>query len=171
MADRAAAVESARAAVEASSCSIARSLGVVGERWSFLILREAFYGATRFAEFRAALGTPPDVLTNRLATLVEFGVLTREPYQELGQRSRMAYHLTPAGVELHTVLGALQQWGDKYLPRPEGPTIVQRANRTGRPVHVAFVDDLGYEVPPGDVRNDRTVAFPVSGPRDVASTS
>jgi DNA-binding HxlR family transcriptional regulator len=161
----------ARAAVDASPCSITRSLGVVGERWSFLILREAFYGASRFAEFHEVLGTPPDLLTNRLATLVEFGVLRRVPYKEAGQRSRLAYKLTPAGIELHTALGALQQWGDKYLPRAEGPTIVQRANRTGRPVHVAFVDDLGYEVPPGDVRNDKTAAFPSRVKRGIASES
>jgi DNA-binding HxlR family transcriptional regulator len=65
-----------------SSCSIARSLGVLGERWTFLILREAFLGATRFAEFRDGLGVAPDVLSDRLATLVAYGVMEREPYRE-----------------------------------------------------------------------------------------
>src|ERR1700761_7656533 len=69
-------------------CSIARSLCVVGERWTFLILREAFFGVTRFSEFRDRLGVAPDVLTERLATLTEAGVLTREPYQEPGRRGR-----------------------------------------------------------------------------------
>ena len=78
-------------------CSIARTLGVVGERWTFLILREAFLGASRFAEFRDRLGVAPDVLSDRLATLVEFGVMSREPYREPGARSRFAYRLTPAG--------------------------------------------------------------------------
>ena len=61
------------------ACSIARTLGVVGERWTFLILREAFLGATRFAEFRDRLGVAPDILSDRLATLVEYGVMAREP--------------------------------------------------------------------------------------------
>jgi len=60
------------------ACSIARTLGVVGERWTLLILREAFLGATRFAEFRDRLGVAPDVLSDRLATLVEHGVMARE---------------------------------------------------------------------------------------------
>ena len=67
-------------------CSIARSLCVLGERWTFLILREAFSGATRFSEFRDRLGVAPDVLTDRLATLTEAGGLTRELYQEPGRR-------------------------------------------------------------------------------------
>ena len=108
-----------------STCSIARSLGVLGERWTFLILREALSGSTRFAEFRDALGVAPDVLTTRLATLVEYGVMTRDTYQEPGQRVRPAYHLTPAGRELHVIVGAYQQWGDKHLPRPEGPTMTR----------------------------------------------
>lgn len=60
-------------------------------------------------------------------------------------------HLTPAGRELHVLIGVLQQWGDKHLPRPEGPTMVRKARRTERPVHVAFIDDLGYEIPADDV--------------------
>lgn len=70
-----------------TTCSIARSLGVLGERWTFLILREAFLGATRFAEFRDRLGVAPDVLSDRLGTLVAAGVLAREPYQEPGARA------------------------------------------------------------------------------------
>ena len=96
------------ASVPESSCSIARSLGVLGERWTFLILRDAFLGKTRFAEFRESLGVAPDVLSDRLATLVSHGVMEREPYQEPGARSRSGYRLTPAGRELHVVLSALQ---------------------------------------------------------------
>ena len=99
-------------------CSIARTLGVVGERWTILILREAFFGASRFAEFRDRLGVAPDVLSDRLATLVEFGVMSREPYREPGARSRFAYRLTPAGHELRVVLSALQQWGTSTCPGP-----------------------------------------------------
>jgi DNA-binding HxlR family transcriptional regulator len=133
------------------SCSIARSLGVLGERWTFLILREAFLGQTRFAEFRASLGIAPDVLSDRLATLVAHGVMEREPYQEPGTRARSGYRLTPAGQELHVVLSALQQWGDEHLPRPEGPTMLRRVKGTDRPVHVGYIDERGRAVAAADV--------------------
>jgi DNA-binding HxlR family transcriptional regulator len=132
-------------------CSIARTLSVVGERWTILILREAFFGASRFAEFRDRLGVAPDVLSDRLATLVEFGVMTREPYREPGARSRFAYRLTPAGRELQVVLSALQQWGDEHLPRPEGPTMLRRVRGTDCPVRVGYLDEQGQEVPLADV--------------------
>ena len=134
-----------------SACSIARSLGVLGERWTFLILREAFSGATKFAEFRDRLGIAPDVLSDRLSTLVEYGVMEREPYQEPGARPRFAYQLTPAGTDLRVVLSALQQWGDKYLPRPEGPSVLRRIRGTDLPVHVGYVDDQGDEIALADV--------------------
>lgn len=144
------------------SCSIERTLCVVGERWTFLVLREALSGRTRFAEFRDVLGIAPDVLSDRLAKLVEHGVLTREPYREPGSRTRHAYRLTPAGHDLAVVLGALQQWGDRYLPRPSGPTIERRQRETGAPVHVGFVADDGREVALPDVEFARTPAFPAA---------
>ncbi|WP_297547773.1 helix-turn-helix domain-containing protein [Amycolatopsis sp.] len=144
-----------------SSCSVARSLGVLGERWTFLILRDALAGTTRFAQFQKSLGVAPDVLAARLTTLVEYGVMTREPYQEPGSRPRDAYHLTEAGRELHVALGSLQQWGDKYLPWPAGPTIERRVRDTDRPVHVGFIDEDGREVSPDDVEALRTASYPV----------
>ena len=96
-------------------CAIARSLGVLGERWTFLIVREALWGATRFGEFRDALGVAPDVLTARLARLVDAGVMEKVPYQEPGSRQRWAYELTPAGRDLQVVLGA-----PRWVPRGAG---------------------------------------------------
>jgi DNA-binding HxlR family transcriptional regulator len=133
------------------SCSIERSLGVLGERWTFLILREALLGATRFSDFQSKLGVARDVLSERLATLVEYGVLEREPYQVPGTRPRLGYRLTPAGEELQVVLGALQQWGDIHLPRADGPSMLRRERATGRPLRVGFIDDHGHEVAPADV--------------------
>jgi DNA-binding HxlR family transcriptional regulator len=147
-------------AVMQQTCSIARSLEVLGERWTFLILREAFSGTMRFADFRAVLGVAPDVLSDRLATLVAAGVLEKQPYREPGARVRDSYHLTPAGRELKLVLGALQQWGDEHRPYELGPTAVRRTVDGGRPVHVAFVDDTGREVPPDGVAFVRTAAYP-----------
>ena len=136
-----------------SRCSIARTLGVLGERWTFLILRESFLGATRFAEFRDRLGIAPDVLSDRLGTLTEYGVLRREPYREPGERSRFAYRLTPAGQELQVILGALQQWGDEHLPHPDGPSMLRRRGGSGgAPLHVGYIDDDGREVTLPDVR-------------------
>jgi DNA-binding HxlR family transcriptional regulator len=132
-------------------CSLARSLQVLGERWTLLIIREAFAGRTRFADFRDALGIASDLLTNRLNTLVEAGVMRREPYQEPGARVRYCYHLTPAGEELSMVLAAIQQWGDVHRPHPDGPSVLRRHRSSGRPVHVAFVDDEGRPVREQDV--------------------
>jgi len=133
------------------SCTVGRSLTVVGERWMLLIIREALLGTTRFVEFQTSLGIAPDMLSSRLATLVDYAVMIKRAYQEPGQRARPEYHLTPAGRELRVVIAALQQWGDRHLPRPQGPTMTHRAHCTDRPVHVAFIDDLGYEVAADDV--------------------
>lgn len=132
-------------------CSIARSLEVLGERWTLLILRNAFAGSTRFSQFRANLKIAPDVLSDRLATLVDYGVLERVPYQDPGARVRYEYRLTPAGEELLVALSALQQWGDDHLPREEGPTVLRRVKSSGRAARVGFIDDMGAPVGAGDV--------------------
>jgi DNA-binding HxlR family transcriptional regulator len=142
-----------------STCSIARCLGVLGERWTFLILREALLGTTRFAQFRDNLGIAPDVLSDRLSTLVEYGVMERQPYQEPGARARSAYRLTPAGRELQVVLSALQQWGDEHLPHPDGPSILRRVRDTDRAVHVGYVDERGREVDSDDISIVPTAAY------------
>ena len=139
-------------------CSIERSLHVVGERWSLLILRESHRGATRFDEFRDTLGISSDILTARLGTLVKHGVLERRPYREPGRRERLEYHLTESGRQLQLVLGALGQWGDTYLPRTQGPSI-ERRSPTGQAVRLCYVDESGVEVSPADVKSHRTAAY------------
>ncbi len=143
-----------------SPCSIARSLGVLGERWTFLILRDAFDGLTRFDEFRESLGIAADVLSGRLATLVEVGVLEKVDYQESGARRRHAYVLSPAGRELLPVLVALQEWGDKHLPWADGPTVARCQEGSDAPIHVGFVDEQGAEVPSERVRLVPTAVYP-----------
>ena len=103
------------------NCSIARTLDVVGERWTLLILRDAFNGIRRFEDFAASLPVARNVLADRLATLVEHGILRREQYEE--RPPRYQYRLTPKGFELYPVLMALLQWGDKHLAGEQGPPI------------------------------------------------
>ena len=133
------------------TCSIARSLQILGERWTFLVLREALGGTTRFSEFSANLGVSTDILTDRLATLVQAGAMEKRPYQEAGGRSRFSYHVTPAGEELLIVLGALQQWGDHNCPPAGGPTRQRRSRASGQRLTVAYVDESGQAVPLEDV--------------------
>lgn len=104
-----------------SNCSIARSLELLGEKWTFLVVREAWYGIGRFADFERALGCARNLLAERLHLLVDVGVLATEPYQEPGARTRQRYVLTPKGKELLPVLIALREWGDRHLAGPEGP--------------------------------------------------
>jgi DNA-binding HxlR family transcriptional regulator len=132
-------------------CSVARSLEVLGEKWALLVVREGFLGVTRFADFRANLGIAPDVLTARLETLVEGGVLERRPYRDEGQRQREEYVLTEAGAELKTLLAGFVAWGDVHRPSGFGPSVVYVDRETEAPVRVAFIADDGRELAPEDV--------------------
>ncbi|GAA3547014.1 helix-turn-helix domain-containing protein [Kribbella ginsengisoli] len=147
---------------EAAFCSIERTVGIVGERWTFLILREALInGVTKFADFEDALGIAPNILTARLATLVTSGVLEKHEYREQGSRPRMSYHPTEAGRQLRVVLAALQQWGDDFVPPACGPTMVRETKGTHRPVRVGFVENPAKLRGVDDVDFVRTAAYPV----------
>src|SRR4029453_1306429 len=123
-----------QASWDRSRCSVAGTLTVVGEKWSLLVLREAFLGVRRFADFQRHLGAPKAVLTDRLATLVEQGVLKRVPYQAEGERQRHEYRLTTKGIDLYPTLVALMAWGDKDLADDSAP--VELRHRGGEePVH------------------------------------
>jgi DNA-binding HxlR family transcriptional regulator len=128
-----------------SGCSIAGTLSVVGEKWSLLVLREAFLGVRRFADFQRVLGAPKAVLTDRLATLVAEGVLDRVPYRAEGERQRHEYRLTGKGLDLYPALVALMEWGDKYLADGFAP-LELRHRDCGAPVRLAVVCDEGHEL-------------------------
>jgi DNA-binding HxlR family transcriptional regulator len=100
-------------------CSIARSLAVLGDRWTLLIVRDAFLGTRRFEDFQASLGATRHVLSARLRKLVDAGILRREPYQE--RPLRHEYRLTDKGLDLHPVLVALVGWGDRWQTDEHGP--------------------------------------------------
>ncbi|WP_107767799.1 winged helix-turn-helix transcriptional regulator [Nocardioides terrigena] len=116
------------------NCTVGRAMEVLGERWTFVVLREVFNGVRRFDDMRRHSGMPRQVLTDRLALLVDQGILRRVPYREPGQRERHEYRPTDKGFDLYPVLVAVRQWGDRYLADPEGS-----------PVEFAHVD-CGAEV-------------------------
>lgn len=102
-------------------CSVARTLDVVGERWTLLVLRDAFQGKRRFEEFSRSLPIARNVLSARLRTLVEHGILERQQYEL--RPPRYEYRLTPRGMDLYPVIVALVQWGDRYLAGDDGPPL------------------------------------------------
>jgi DNA-binding HxlR family transcriptional regulator len=110
-------------AYSTDNCTIGRAMEVLGERWTFVVLREVFNGIRRFDDMRRHTGIPRQVLTNRLALLVEQDVLRREAYREPGQRERHEYRLTEKGLALSPVLVAIAAWGDRYLADADGPPI------------------------------------------------
>ena len=122
---------------EGQDCSIARALEVVGERWTLLIIRDAFLGLHRFDQFQESLGIARNVLTDRLKRLVEAGILDRVRYSE--RPERYEYRLTTKGRDLAVTLAGLRQWGDKYLS--ETPPRIARSRSDKRPVIAAFVPE------------------------------
>lgn len=155
-----------RSAYTAENCSVGRALGVVGEKWTLLVLREAFYGVRRFDDLQAALGCARNVLADRLRTLVEHGVLRREPYRVPGSRVRHEYRLTDKGRDLMPALVALMQWGDRWQGDPPGPPVVVTHRGCGEPVRASLTCAAGH----GDLTARDTLpepgpgAIPVSAP-------
>ena len=129
--------------LDRTRCSVAGTLAVVGEKWSLLVLREAFLGVRRFADFQRILGAPRAVLTDRLATLVEQGILRRVPYQADGERQRHEYRLTQKGIDLYPTLVALMEWGDRYLGEVGGAMELHHRD-CGAPVHLTLTCDEGH---------------------------
>jgi DNA-binding HxlR family transcriptional regulator len=130
-------------------CSIARTLEILGDRWTLLIVRDAFLGRSRFEEFRRSLGAPTNILTDRLDRLVAEGVFELALYSE--HPPRYEYRLTEKGFELRVALVALMQWGDRHLG--EKPPRIVRRRSDGAAVGAAIVAADGALVAPGDVES------------------
>ncbi len=107
---------------EGQTCSIARSLELVGERWTLLVVREIFHGRRKFSEMQRSLGVARNVLTARLQRMVDEDIIERRPYSE--RPERYEYFLTEKGLDLWPVMTALMFWGDKYEPLPDGPPVL-----------------------------------------------
>lgn len=110
-------------------CSLARSLAIVGDRWTMMILREAFVGVRRFEQFQDRLGLSKALLSERLKGLVDDCVMERRPYQD--RPERFEYRLTGKGLDLYPVLMALVAWGNKYEAGDKGPPLVHHHKTCG----------------------------------------
>ncbi len=110
--------------------SVGRALELVGERWTLLILREAFFGVRRFGQLARNLSIPRPTLSSRLRMLVDSGLLEKVPYSQ--EPERHEYRLTAAGRDLFAAIVTLMRWGDEHLPQPNGPPIVLRHNDCGQ---------------------------------------
>ena len=144
-------------------CPIARALNVLGDHWTLLLVREAFYGSTRFSEFQRNTGIAKTLLSDRLAFLVEEGVFEM---QDVGARgTRYAYVLTEKGRALDTVLVALMQWGNAHVFGAGNEPTVMLERETGRPVREMRLrdgrgeplglDDVVFRAGPGASRTTR----------------
>jgi DNA-binding HxlR family transcriptional regulator len=134
---------------EASGCSIAKAIDQVGTRSAIHILREAFYGATRFDQFSRRVGITDAVASSRLRELTEAGIFTKVPYREAGQRERFEYQLTDKGRDLFPVVMSLMQWGNDHLQPGGAPLTVTDTEQA--PVRVGVVPEHTALLSPEDV--------------------
>jgi DNA-binding HxlR family transcriptional regulator len=116
--------------LEEEPCSVARTIAVIGDRWSLLILRECFLRTRRFEAFQSALGITRHLLAERLKKLVRFGVLRRVPYQESPKRHE--YILTPKGLDLYPILMAIVHWGDSHMVDERGRPVLHEHKVCGK---------------------------------------
>jgi len=133
------------------ACPIARTMSILGQPWTALIVREAFLGRSRFSEFREQLGVASDVLSARLAELVNAEVLEAIDYQDPGDRRRSRYVLTDSGHDLISVIAAIGQWGHVHLARSHSSDYRFVEASSGEPVGIGFRRRDGQRVRSSDV--------------------
>jgi DNA-binding HxlR family transcriptional regulator len=129
---------------DSANCAIGAAVAIIGERPAFLVLREAFNGVRRFDDMQRRTALPRQVLSDRLARLVEEGLLRKVPYQERGQRGRAEYRLTGKGLDLYQVLVAMLEWGDRYAVGPAGPQVLLQHRDCGEPVRLQLTCEAGH---------------------------
>jgi DNA-binding HxlR family transcriptional regulator len=143
---------------DSANCAIGATVAILGERSTFLVLREAFNGVRRFDDMRRRTGMPRQVLSDRLTRLVREGLLRKVPYQDSGQRARWEYRLTGKGLDLYPVLVAMLEWGNQHAVGQAGPQVELRHRDCGEPVHLQLACDAGH------VLEDAREVTPVPGP-------
>ena len=147
--------------IDQQVCAVARTLAVVGDRWTLLILRDAFMGTRRFEDFQRQLGVSRHRLSDRLNKLVEAEIFRREPYQQ--RPLRHEYRLTRKGLALYPVMMELAQWGNEWADDGNGPPVVYQHRRCGHIVRpVMSCSECGERLQPGEVT-------PMIGPGLVAA--
>lgn len=125
------------------NCSLARTADLIGDKWTLLILRDAFYGFSKFGDFKQRLGITQTVLSARLNALVEAGVLDR--VREKAEVERYRYKLTQAGMDLLPVIVALVQWGDRWVFGETGPPVILKSRNSGREIQTLKIRDKAEE--------------------------
>ena len=131
---------------DSDACSIARTLALIGDRWTLLVLRDVANGVRRFDEMASHLGIARNILSRRLASLARAGLVERIAYREPGARERHEYRLSGPGRELIPILLAFMQWGDRHLAGPEGPPALVRHADCGAAIRVSLTCADGHEL-------------------------
>ena len=131
-------------------CSVARALDILGDRWTFLILREAFFGAQYYHRFQANTGISTNILSNRLKRFVESGIMEKQA--DKGDSRRFRYRLTEKGLDLYPITLAILRWGDRWLADKNGPPLLLTHKQCGqRIVPTVYCKHCGEEIHPHDV--------------------
>jgi len=162
-----------RSPVSLRDCNLSRSFELIGDRWTLLILRSALWGLRRFDDFQADLDVPRSVLSNRLAALVESGIMERSEYREAGKRARIEYPLTRMGEALGLPFMAMTAWGDKWLGDGISP-LTLRSKSTGQKFSVALIDERGKRAKREDIEmviDSRFAASQRKRPRPRSATA
>ena len=142
------------------NCSVARTLEIVGEWWTMLVVREAFGGVRRFDDFQSRLGIARNVLATRLQGLVDHGILERHLYQE--RPERFEYRLTERGRDLYPVLISLMRWGDKHAVGDDGPPVLLTHEPCGHDPEAALVcTSCGQQLDPREVKAELATQAPL----------
>jgi DNA-binding HxlR family transcriptional regulator len=149
---------------EGQVCSAARALEVVGERWTLLIVRDAFLGVRRFDDFQRSLGIARNVLQGRLERLVEHGILDRVRYRE--RPERFEYRLTEKGLDLWPVMVSLLAWGDRHAAADGPPVVLEHRDCGGRVNDRRICEKCGALLGPRDVKARRGPALADAPPQD-----
>jgi len=143
---------------DSANCAIGATVGLIGERPTFLVLREAFNGVRRFADMQRRTGMPRQVLSDRLGRLVGEGLLRKVPYRESGHRVLYDYRPTEKGLDLYPVLVALMEWGDRHAVGAGGPQVLLEHRDCGERVQLQLACRAGHVL--GSARE----VTPVPGP-------
>ena len=132
------------------NCSLAQTLNIIGERWTLLILRDAFFGAKRFGQFERSLGIAKNILSARLNMLIDEGIMER---REATSGAHAEYVLTKKGLDLQPVLLSMTHWGDKHRPNAKGERLVFVERNSNKPIRrMSVTSEDGRALHPRDIR-------------------